>query len=62
MSHVVVLKIMPDGSLRRARPAYLFQDRRSATQKLLLPDGYVVAGSPEHKAAIEELERLERGA
>lgn len=62
MSHVVVLKKMADGSLRRARPAYLFQDPRSATQKLLLPDGYVVAGSPEHQAALEELERLERGA
>lgn len=57
MSHVVVLKKMPDGSLRRARPAFMFQDPRAATQKLLLPEGYMVSGSPEHQAALEELER-----
>lgn len=34
MSHVTVLRKMPDGSLRCARPAYMFQDPKLATQKL----------------------------
>lgn len=56
MSNVVILKKHSDGSLRRARPAFLFQDPRAATPKFLLPEGYVITGSPEHIAILEELE------
>lgn len=57
MSNVVVLKRQPDGSLRSARPAFLFQDPKSATQKLILPEGYVITGSPEHIAILEKMEK-----
>jgi hypothetical protein len=57
MSNVIVLKKLPDGSLRRARPAFLFQDPRSAVPKVILPEGYVISGSPEHIAILEEIDK-----
>jgi hypothetical protein len=57
MSNVVVLRRLQDGSLRRARPAFLFQDPKSAVPKVILPEGYVICGSPEHQEILDEIDK-----
>jgi hypothetical protein len=62
MSHVLILKKQADGSLCRARPAFMLQHARSPKKKTLLPEGYQVAGSPEHQAANRRTRKTGEGS
>ncbi|KAA1237153.1 hypothetical protein FHL81_10970 [Agrobacterium tumefaciens] len=56
-SRIVVLKRREDGTVFEgaARPAFLFRDQTSLTEKYKLPADYFWRGSPEHLARRQEL-------
>ncbi|MCD4660808.1 MULTISPECIES: hypothetical protein [Agrobacterium] len=56
-SRIVILKCREDGTIfeRSARPAFLFRDPSSPTEKYKLPTDYFWRGSAEHLARRREL-------
>lgn len=63
LSRIVYLVRRDDGSVDEVNgaPPFMFQDRKAAVEKIVLPKDHFWRGSPEHLSRLEEM-KAEKGA